>query len=52
MPLNRVSFMNTYIDNVSLDEAIEHIEKCIKNRVIGQVITPNVDQIVRLETDE
>ena len=29
MPLNRVKFMNTYIDNVTMDEAVKHIEKCI-----------------------
>jgi N-acetylglucosaminyldiphosphoundecaprenol N-acetyl-beta-D-mannosaminyltransferase len=52
MPLNRVPFMNTYIDNITLDEAIERIEICIKERHIGQIITPNVDQIVRLEWDE
>lgn len=52
MPKNRQKFMNTYIDNVTLDEAIEHIEYCIQNGVIGQVITPNVDQIVRIEWDE
>lgn len=44
--------MNTFIDNVSLDEAIAHIENCIQNRIIGQVITPNVDQIVRIEWDD
>ena len=52
MPLNRRKFMNTYIDNISKKEAIEHIEYCINNRIIGQVITPNVDQIVRLEWDD
>ncbi len=52
MPLNRQPFMNTYIDNVTKAEAIAHIEKCIQNRTVGQVITPNVDQIVRMETDE
>lgn len=52
MPKNRVKFMNTYIDNVDLEEAIQHIEYCINNKVIGQVITPNVDQIVRIEKDE
>lgn len=51
MPLNRQKFMNTYIDNVTLAEAVEHIEYCIQNRIIGQVITPNVDQIVRMEWD-
>lgn len=52
MSLNRVKFMNTYIDNVTLDEAIDHIVGCIENRKISQVITPNVDQIVRMEWDD
>lgn len=52
MPLNRVKFMNTYVDNVTLDEAVSHIEYCINNRIIGQVVTPNVDQVVRIEWDE
>lgn len=51
MPQNRVPFMNTYIDNISLNDAIKHIEYCIKERKIGHVITPNVDQIVRIEKD-
>lgn len=52
MPLNRQKFMNTYIDNVTKNQAIDHIEYCIQHRIIGQVITPNVDQIVRMEWDE
>lgn len=44
-------FMNTYVDNVTEKQAINHIEMCIKNRKIGHVITPNVDQIVRIEKD-
>ena len=51
MSLNRQRFMNTCIDNVTLKEAIEHIEKCIQRKKISQVITPNVDQIVRIEHD-
>ena len=51
MPQNRMRFMNSYIDNVTMDEAIDHIEECIQLQKIGQVITPNVDQIVRMETD-
>lgn len=51
MALNRMRFMNTYVDNVTLEEAISHIEKCINERKIGYVITPNVDQIVRIEHD-
>ncbi len=52
MPLNRVRFMNTYIDNITMGEAVHHIEECIEQKKIGQVITPNVDQIVRIEWDE
>ena len=52
MPLNRMKFMNTYIDNVTENEAIKHIEYCIENKKIGHIITPNVDQIVRIESDE
>lgn len=52
MPKNRQKFMNSYIDNVTQKEAIEHIEWCIQNRKIGQVITPNVDQICRMEWDD
>lgn len=52
MALNRMRFMNTYIDNVTKEEAISHIEKCIKERKIGHIITPNVDQIVRMESDQ
>lgn len=44
--------MNTYIDNVTKDEALCHIEKCIKERKTGHIITPNVDQIVRVEKDK
>lgn len=52
MPLNRVRFMNTYIDDITLNEAVKHIEYCIKNRMTGQVIPLNVDQIVRMEWDD
>lgn len=51
MALNRIKFMNTYIDNLTADEAVKYIEKCIQDRKIGHVITPNVDQIIRIEKD-
>ena len=51
MALNRMRFMNSYVDNVTKEEAIEYIEHCIKARKIGHVITPNVDQIIRIERD-
>ena len=52
MPLHRMKFMNSYIDNCTLSEAIVYIERCIRERKIGHVITPNVDQIIRIEKDD
>ena len=52
MSLNRQEFMNTYIDNITLDETMDYIETCILNKTIGQIITLNVDQIVRIEWDD
>lgn len=51
MALNRMHFMNTYVDNVTETEAIKYIEDCIRDKKVGYVITPNVDQIVRVEKD-
>lgn len=51
MPLNRIKFMNTYLDNITKNEAIEYIESFICEKKTGHVITPNVDQIVRIEKD-
>ena len=52
MALNRMRFMNSYIDNVTKEEAIAHIEECINTRKIGHIITPNVDQVIRIESDK
>ena len=52
MALNRLRFMNSYIDNVTKEEAIAHIEECINTRKIGHIITPNVDQVIRIESDK
>lgn len=51
MALNRIKFMNTFIDNVTEAEAIDYIENCIEQKKVGHVITPNVDQIVRIESN-
>ena len=51
MALDRMPFMNTYVDNITEEQAINYIANCIINRKIGHVITPNVDQIVRIERD-
>ncbi len=48
----RVRFMNTEIDNITMDEALEAIEKLIQQNKNAYVVTPNVDHIVMLEKDK
>ena len=43
--------MNTYVDNLTMDEAVEQIELLINRRSNSFVVTPNVDHIVLLEED-
>lgn len=47
-----MKFLNTYIDNVTMQEALECIDQIIKRGIPSYVVTPNVDHIVRLEHDE
>lgn len=49
MPFNRMQFMNTYIDNVTLEEATEYLDRMIQTRRFTHVVTPNTDQIVKIE---
>lgn len=48
----RIKFMNTFVDNLTMSEAIDKIELLIKNKSNSYVVTPNVDHIVRLESDK
>jgi N-acetylglucosaminyldiphosphoundecaprenol N-acetyl-beta-D-mannosaminyltransferase len=44
--------MNTEIDNLTMKETIDEIDKLIKKDKNAYVVTPNVDHIVKLETDK
>lgn len=48
----RVQFMNTCIDNLSMEEVVERIDNMISNKQKGYVVTPNVDHIVKMEKDQ
>lgn len=48
----RIKFMNTDIDNLTMAEALNEIDKLIQKKNCSYVVTPNVDHIVRLEKDE
>ncbi len=49
--MSRIRFLNIEIDNLSMDESIEYIDKLIKRKKNSYVVTPNVDHIVKLEND-
>lgn len=48
----RIKFMNTQIDNLTMEEALQAIDSLIKENKSAYVVTPNVDHIVRLETNK
>lgn len=48
----RIKFMNTCIDNLTMSETLNEIDKLIQKKICSYVVTPNVDHIVRLERDE
>lgn len=47
----RIKFMNTEIDNLTMKETLDEIDKLILKNDKSYVVTPNVDHIVMLETD-
>lgn len=49
--MNRIKFLNTYVDNLNMGEAINKINDMIKQGEKQYVVTPNVDHIVRIEKD-
>ncbi|NFE74568.1 WecB/TagA/CpsF family glycosyltransferase [Clostridium botulinum] len=50
--MSRMKFLNTEIDNLTMEEAILEIDKLISNKKPSYVVTPNVDHIVKLEHDK
>lgn len=50
--MSRINFLNTQIDNLTMDEAIIKIDEFIQNHLYNYVVTPNLDHIVMLEKDK
>lgn len=50
--MSRMKFLNTYIDNLTMEETVLRIDEMIKSKKNSYVVTPNVDHIVKLEKDE
>ena len=51
--MSRLEFMNTEVDNITFDDAVEHCCELALGSQLGRyVVTPNVDHIVQLERDQ
>lgn len=48
----RMKFLNTHVDNITMEEAIQEIDRLIQNKNHSYVVTPNMDHIVLIEKDE
>lgn len=48
----RLKFMNTEIDNLTMEETLQAINSLIQENKSAYVVTPNVDHIVQLETNK
>jgi len=47
--MNRIKFMNTEVDNLTMQEALDAIDYLIMKDCNAYVVTPNVDHIIQLE---
>lgn len=50
--MSRMKFMNTKIDNLTMNETLQAIDNLIRKKENSYVVTPNVDHIVQLEKDK
>ncbi|GLC29713.1 WecB/TagA/CpsF family glycosyltransferase [Clostridium omnivorum] len=49
--MSKMNFLNTAVDNITMDQAISAIDNLILIRENSYIVTPNVDHIVRIESD-
>ena len=47
----RIKFLNTHIDNLTMNEALNVVDELVTQRAPSYVVTPNLDHIVTIETD-
>lgn len=50
--MTRIKLLNIEVDNLTMSETIEKIDELIQSNKNSYIVTPNVDHIVKLETDE
>jgi len=49
--MEKTKFLNTYINNITMDEAVENVEKMILSNKKSYVVCINVDVLMRIEQD-
>lgn len=47
----RIRFLNTYVDNLTMEEAVQKVNELIQKNEYSYVVTPNLDHIVLIEKD-
>ena len=50
--MNKDKFLNTYINNITMDETVQNIEQMIQNGQKAYVTPINVDVVMKMEKDE
>lgn len=50
--MGRIKFLNTSVDNITMEEAVQRIDELISQRNSSYVVTPNLDHIVIMEKDK
>lgn len=50
--MTKIKFLNTSIDNLTMQEAVEETERLIETKGCSYIVTPNLDHIVMLESDQ
>lgn len=46
--MDRISFLNTYIDNLTMAEAVEEAQHLIEKKENSYIVTPNLDHRMQL----
>ena len=49
--MEKMRLLNTYVNNVTLDEAVEFLLQKIREQTPAYVVEVNVDVVVKMETD-
>ncbi len=50
--MKKIKFLNTYVNNVTMNETVLEIEKLVLNRKKSYIVAVNVDVVVKIENDQ